>query len=130
MAIPPDPIEEVLPQAHTGVVATVTQLVHREKQKAVPEHEDPSFVGSILELPAEIVQLQIKEVLFGSLVQTGQTLEVLKPPGEYALREGVEGPFLLRQEEQESRPLILGLYGPDTYTVNTIRQARNKLNLP
>ena len=68
----------------------------------------------------------MKEVLFGASnqVQPGTKLEVVKPEGDYALRAGNHGPFLLKTEGKAIQ--IVGRYGPDTYSADTIRNAAKR----
>ena len=129
MALPPEPIDQILPLAHAGVLAKVTKIIRQEKQSFIPQPSDPDMVDIPRELPLQIVQLQIQETLFGDLGNVGTTIEVLKPAGEYVLREGVEGPFLLQRFVEHSSPQILGMYGPDSYSLKVIRAAMTKHGL-
>lgn len=128
MALPPDPIDEVLPQASAAVVAQVGSILFQDEQAFVPQVGDTDIVDVPRELPLQKATLQIKEVLFGSLTSSGQTLEVRKPAGEYVLRAGVEGPFLLSQTD-DGVAEIVGLYGPDTYSLHQIKASIAKHNL-
>ena len=123
MALPPDPIDEVLPQAQAVVVAEVDEILFRARQEDVPQSEDPYMVDIPRDLPLQRVRLKISEVLDGSQVSGGQAVEAVKPPGEYVLRAGVSGPFLLHWKEGETQPTILGMYGPDTYSLRVVKVA-------
>lgn len=117
MAIPPDPIEEVLPNAALIVDAEVKDVQNGPplpKVNAPPGSTDtPQKVGS------QVVTLTVKRVLKGET--TAKELTVEKPVGAYALRAGNKGPFLL--DDSRPRPVILGRYGPDTYSFERIEQA-------
>ncbi|MFZ5468366.1 MAG: hypothetical protein ACOZIN_02915 [Myxococcota bacterium] len=123
MAIPPEPIDEVLPKASAAVLAEVSRIVLQDKKTAPP----PAEFGAT-DLPGkaarQVVELTVKEVLFGSLVKPGATIEVIKPAGDYALRVGNHGPFLLQAPEPgEKTATILGRYGPDTYPTGLVKAA-------
>lgn len=117
MAIPPDPIEEVLPNATLVIDAEVKDVQNgppTPKANAPPGWTDtPQKVGS------QVVTLTIKRVLKGET--TAKEITVDKPVGAYALRAGNKGPFLL--DNSRPRPMILGRYGPDTYSFDKIEQA-------
>ncbi len=125
MALPPEPLEEVLPQANAAVVAKVGEILFRAEQDFIPDVGDTDVVDVPRDLPLQKVTLQVSEVLFGTLAIAGQTIEVVKPPGDYILRVGVEGPFLLAQKEDNTTEII-GRYGPDTYSLNYLRSALSK----
>lgn len=125
MAMPPDPIDEVLPQADAAYVAEVTQILHQDEQEKVPELSDPGDVDIPRDLPAQTVELRIAERLFGDLAGVGDTITVSKPAGEYVLRAGVQGPFLLARQD-DNTPVIIGLYGPDTYSLRVLKAAIQK----
>lgn len=117
MAIPPDPIEEVLPNAVLVVDAEVKDVQNgppAPKVNAPPGYTDvPQKVGS------QVVTLVIKRVLKGTT--TAKEITVEKPVGAYALRAGNKGPFLL--DNSRPRPVILGRYGPDSYSFEKIEKA-------
>jgi hypothetical protein len=48
-------------------------------------------------------------------------VQVIKPEGAYALREGNTGPFLLGNTDAGVE--ILGRYGPDTWPEAAVKQA-------
>jgi hypothetical protein len=127
MAIPPEPIDEMLPMADAVVIARVVQIVHRDQQAFVPEVQ-LGVADTPRELPLQIVSLDIQEVLSGEIFRVGQIIEVLKPPGAYALRPDVTGPFLLMHREGDPRPIIIGRYGPDSYSLHVIKAAITKHN--
>ena len=122
MAIPPEPIEEVLPAANAAVLAEVQKVLVQDPQKPAAPHE-PDATSVPGEAARQVVALTVKEVLFGD-VKAGTTLEVVKPAGDYALREGSHGPFLLKTAGKAIE--IVGRYGPDTYSADTIRNAAKR----
>jgi hypothetical protein len=118
MALPPEPIEEVLPKAKWVVDAEVKEVTGHgpapDRIDAPPGH---TSVGN--KAPAQLITLTIKRVLRGD--PGAKELTVEKPAAGYALREGNKGPFLL--DEGSPTPLILGRYGPDTYSWEKIERA-------
>lgn len=125
MAIPPEPIDRVLPGASAAVVARVTRIVKQDPQKRQAPAE-PGAADVPGEAARQIVELRVDSVLFGTLARPNQTIEVEKPAGDYALREGNKGPFLLQAAKPGEKPKILGRYGPDTYPLDLIRTAMKR----
>jgi hypothetical protein len=122
VAIPPDPIDEVLPGAQGAVMAEVTKVVKEDAAK--PGFVDPKMTSANTLAPRQVVELKISKVLFGAW-KAGASVEVVKPAAGYALRPGNKGPFLLKQSGAAVE--ILGSYGPDTYPEAAITQAANRL---
>lgn len=124
MAKPPDPIDEVLPDATAAVVADVTRVVAQD-----PPKPKPPIPPGVTDVPhdsaRQMIELKIKENLFGPH-KAGEVLEVEKPEGKYMLRAGVTGPFLLAAQKGQKQPVILGRYGPDTYPVDLVKAAAKK----
>lgn len=124
MAIPPDPIDEVISEASAAVMARVTRIVERGKQAPLPKLERPGLVDQPGALASQRVELVIDEVLFGDATLTaGAHIEVTKPEGDYTLSEGNHGPFLLGGEKNDE---ILGRYGPDSYRRDVIEAAHQR----
>ena len=122
MALPPDPIEEVLPQADAAVIAEVARVVSTDPRKASPPSE-PGATSVPGESPRQVVELSVSEVLFGA-VKAGSKIEVVKPAGAYLLSQGNKGPFLVKTAGKAE---ILGRYGPDTYSRRYIEDTAKKL---
>lgn len=121
MAIPPEPIAEVLPLADAVVLARVTRVLARAPQAPLALGERPGVTDAPGTLSAQTVELQIERVVHGTPGRVGQRLVVRKPEGDYLLAEGNHGPFLLRAaEEGGSAWEILGRYGPDSYRLEVI----------
>ncbi len=126
MALPPEPIDELLPQAEFGVIAEVLEIKERGKQDYIPTPEKPDMVDIPRDLPYQVLTLQVKERLFGALGTLGERFDVYKPAGDYVLRAGVEGPFFLVKDPEHKQPVIIGRYGPDNYTMTVVRAAIKK----
>ena len=121
MAIPPDPIEEVLPQAVLIVDAEVKEVVSMGPE--TPKVDAPPGKTSVPQrVRSQVVKLTVKRVLHGD--QKVKEITVEKPVGDYALRAGNKGPFLI--DGSKPTPKILGRYGPDTYSTKAIEAALQK----
>lgn len=117
MAIPPEPLQELLPQAALIVDAEVLEVVSQGPQPPIPDH--PKGATSVPgKTPSQVVKLKVKRALKGK-VQGELTVD--KPEGDYVLTKGNKGPFLLKQEKGNT--VIIGRYGPDTYRMDTIEAA-------
>lgn len=108
MALPPEPLEELLPQASYIVEAEVTEIVKQPGPVSGPR------VGE------QLVKLKVKRVLRGD-ASANDDLLVRKPEAGYALRAGNQGPFLLCGAKDALA--ILGRYGPDTWPLERIERA-------
>lgn len=114
MAKPPEPLEEVLPQAAWVVDAEVSEVL--KTGAAPPKVQAPEGATSIGQKTAsQTLKLKVKRVLKGAAVAE---LVVEKPEAGYALRAGNHGPFLI-----DASKTILGLYGPDSYSFERIEAA-------
>ncbi len=122
MAIPPEPIEEVLPNAQGAVMAEVMRVVKQDADKA--GFVDPKVSDANTQAARQVVELKVSKVLFGEWKE-GASVQVVKPSGAYALKAGNKGPFLLTRVGDAVE--ILGRYGPDTYGEPAIAQAANRL---
>ena len=124
MAIPPEPIEEVISTAHGAVLAEVAKVVTQDAQppmpKAAPGATDVGGVAA-----RQVVELKVSTVLFGDVASVGATVQAIKPEGDYALRAGNKGPFLLKRDGKGLA--IVGRYGPDTYSEANIRSAAQRV---
>lgn len=110
MAIPPEPIEEVLPEATLVVVADVTEVVEQPPAQAA----HAGHAGQ------QVVRLKVSRVLRGA-ANVGDVLTAKKPEAGYALRAGNSGPFLLAARDGTFE--ILGRYGPDTWDLSRVERA-------
>ena len=114
MALPPEPLEELIPQVAGLVVAEVVKVLSGEK---IPQPARGLPIGAAPPLPEQRVRLKVTETVLGGA--SGE-LEAVKPPGAYVLVAGNKGPFLL---DGSTPPRILGRYGPDTYSLPTLKKA-------
>lgn len=117
MALPPEPIEEVLPEATWVVEAEVTQVLEQAPSQPEPPRK-PGFIGPG-KAPRQVVRLKVRRVLRGENVPA--ELDAVKPEAGYALRQGATGPFLLDGATPTAN--ILGRYGPDTWRVEAVEAA-------
>ncbi|MDX2014843.1 MAG: hypothetical protein SFW67_31900 [Myxococcaceae bacterium] len=114
MAKPPEPLDEVLPNATWIVEAEVTEVV--ASGPTPPRKDAPPGSTSVGNLAAsQTVKLSVKKVLRGDSV--GE-LVVEKPAAGYALKPGDKGPFLVDRNK-----VILGRYGPDSWHPDRIAAA-------
>ncbi len=119
MAIPPEPIEQVLPDANAAVIARVTRVVVQDPQQPFPKAEPGATSVPGGTVARQVVELEVSEVLFGDL-EPGAKLQAVKPAGHYTLTAGNDGPFLLKLSGEAE---IIGRYGPDTWSRERIEQA-------
>ncbi len=118
MALPPEPLEEVLPKATWVVDAEVKEVV--SQGPAVPKVQAPAGHTSVgAKTASQVVKLTVKRVLRGETKTTEIVAE--KPVAGYALKAGNHGPFLL--DGSKPNPMILGRYGPDSYAFSAIETA-------
>ncbi|MBS2030991.1 MAG: hypothetical protein JST54_24025 [Deltaproteobacteria bacterium] len=116
MAIPPEPLNEVLPQAACVVDAEVVEVL--SNGPTPPQPNAPQAATSAGRLaPSQVVRLKIKRVLRG---KAPAEVVVEKPEAGYALRAGNHGPFLL---DGAAQPKILGRYGPDSWSMSKLEDA-------
>lgn len=114
MAIPPEPIEDVLPDAVLVVEAEVLEVLSTGPD--TPKvHSKPGMTSTGAKSPSQKVKLKVTKVLFGAPTKE---LVVEKPEAGYALRAGNHGPFLVDKSN-----VILGRYGPDSYSLERITKA-------
>lgn len=116
MALPPEPIEEVMPQAALIVEAEVESVLESGPAPRAAESAPgaTSFPGR--DAPQQTVKLRVTKVHKGP----ADTREIVarKPAAGYALRSGNKGPFLL--DDSKPNPVILGRYGPDSWNLERI----------
>jgi hypothetical protein len=120
MALPPEPLEEVLPKAVWVVDAEVKEVVSSGPPAAKVAAE-PGATSTGQKTASQVVKLSIKRVLKGQ--KDTRELTVEKPEAGYALRAGNHGPFLL---DGSKVPVILGRYGPDSYAFSKLEAALAK----
>lgn len=115
MALPPEPIEELLRRAYRGIVAEVLDEVERGPDVEVEVSRMEQGPGPIDPDPWQLVHIRVREVLFGPTEP--QELVVYKPENPYRLAPGESGQVMLLAERGPlgRHPHILGLYGPRSY---------------
>ena len=114
MAKPPEPIEDVMPNATWVVDAEVTEVLATGPQPPKVAAK-PGATSTGQKSASQTVKLKVKRVLFGEAVNE---LVVEKPEAGYSLRAGNFGPFVI-----DSTKTILGRYGPDSYSLEKIEAA-------
>ena len=121
MALPPEPISELLSGASIVVDAEVIEILGTGDP--LPKPEAPRGATSIgVMIPMQIVRLSVRRVLLnrdGALV--ADVLVVEKPIATYALRVGNQGGFAL--DGASPRRAILGRHGPDSYGIAALEKA-------
>lgn len=111
MALPPEPLQELLPHATWIVEAEVVEVLSTGEQP--PRVSAPAgWTDTGQKVASQRVRLKVTRVLRGAPVEE---LVVDKPVAAYALRPGNKGPFLL--DAAQPTPVILGRYGPDSYAL-------------
>ncbi len=121
MALPPEPIDEVLPGADAAVLAEVVNVLEQAPQKPLNDTQASSTPDKAAR---QLVELKVKSVVFG---KADGSVKAIKPEGAYALRAGNHGPFLLGKDAAGAVQ-ILGRYGPDTWPEGLVREAAKKHN--
>ena len=116
MAIPPEPLAEVLPHATLVVEAEVVEVLSSGPATQQPDAAPGTTSAGWLS-PSQVVKLKVSRVLRGS---ANGELVAEKPEAGYALRAGNKGPFLL---DGSAQPKILGRYGPDSYALAKLEAA-------
>jgi hypothetical protein len=117
MAIPPEPLQEILPHATWVVEAEVVEVLGSGPE--VPRISAPAgWTDTGQKVADQRVRLKVTRVLRGQEVQE---LVVDKPVAAYSLRAGNKGPFLL--DGTLPHPVILGRYGPDSYALAKLEAA-------
>ncbi len=118
MAIPAPALDTVLPDAKWVIEGTVLEVISQDDPGPAPTVK-PGFVDTGHPSPRQVVRLSVDRLLAGPSL--GNEVTVEKPSGAYLLRDGVKGPYLL--SGAAPHPIILGLYGPDTYLIDAVRAA-------
>ena len=114
MALPPEPLEQVLPNAIWVLDAEVIEIVAQgEAAEVVDAPRGATSTGQ--KAGSQKVKLLVKKVLKGDPVRE---VTVVKPEAGYALKVGNAGLFLI-----DAGKTILGRYGPDSYAREKIETA-------
>jgi len=117
MALPPEPLQELLPLATQIVDAEVVRVVSEGEAPEGPSA--PEGATSVpYKLQSQVVVLKVNRAIRGTA--KGE-ITVEKPQGAYLLSAGNKGGFLL--QDGAPHPVIIGRYGPDTYRIETLERA-------
>jgi len=119
MALPPEPLNELLPRSSLIVVAVVVAVLSVGSKPPAPEGAEKLEKGSTSvgqKAAAQKVRLKIERTLKGKA--TAAEIEVEKPVGAYLLDVGNKGPFFI-----DDKGVIIGRYGPDTHRAEDIVRA-------
>lgn len=119
MALPPEPLDDVLPGATLVVVAEVVTV---DDIGAWPKSDKGGPIDGAPNRPEQRAHLKVTRVLRGAPPKSGE-LVVTKPPANYALVPGSRGAFLI-----DAHAVILGRYGPDTYAPDEVEAALRALS--
>ena len=114
MAKPPEPIEDVMPNAAWIVEAEVKEVMATGPTPQQPTAK-PGATSIGYTSASQTVKLTISNVLKGD---KATELVVEKPVAPYSLRPGNKGPFLIDKSKT-----ILGRYGPDSWHLDRIKAA-------
>jgi len=115
MALPPEMLSELLPRAGLVVVGEVTRV---DDTGTWPRVDRGAPLDAAPPRPSQRAHLRVSRTLRGHVAT--DELVVDKPAGSYALHAGVFGVFLLASADA---PVILGRYGPDTFSVDEVERA-------
>ncbi len=119
MAIPPEPIEEVLPAAAAVIEAEVVEVLATGPAQPQVEVLRQGMTSVPQKLPSQTVKLKVTRVHRGPPELSEVVVE--KPVGAYLLRAGNKGPWLL--DASKPTPQILGRYGCDSWSLARITDA-------
>jgi hypothetical protein len=117
-ALPPEPVEELLPQARFVVQANVARVLYQGEKPDRDTHEN--VAGPIPPERCQVVQLDVTNVITG--VDPGSSVTVVKPLAPYLLKAGqATSDVAFVVEGGDPFPIILGRYGP--YPVTEVQAA-------
>ena len=108
-ALPPEPVQDVLPKAKYVFEANVTRVLYQGDK---PERRGRKNVaGRIPPERCQVVQLDVTRMIAGA--DAGTSITVVKPLAPYVLKAGqsTSGTSFL-VEGGDPYPIILGRYGP------------------
>jgi len=111
MAKPPEPLEQILPDAFLVVEATVKEVVATGPKPPEPDKPKEWSDRGTLNASQELV-LDVKRVLRG---KHDGDLKVTKPEAGYMVKAGTKGAWLV-----DKNHVVLGRYGPDTWALEKV----------
>jgi hypothetical protein len=109
MALPPEPVEELLPKAKFVIEASVARVLYQGKK---PERDtEKNVAGPIPADRCQVVQLDVTRRVAGA--DPGTSITVVKPLAPYVLKAGqsTSGTAFF-VAGGDPFPIILGRYGP------------------
>lgn len=117
-ALPPEPVEDLLPKAWFVVEAQVARVLYQGEK---PEHDTRRGVaGPLPPDRCQIVQLEVTNLVIGE--DPGSSVTVVKPLAPYLLRDGQNTTDLaFVVQAGDPFPIILGRYGP--YPLSDVQAA-------
>lgn len=118
MAKPPEPIEELMPNAAWVVEAVVKEVLATGPTPPQPANAQPGATSVGYTSASQKLKLTITNVLKG---EKATELVVEKPVAPYLLSPGNKGPFLI-----DANKTILGRYGPDSWNLERVKSAVKK----
>jgi hypothetical protein len=108
-ALPPEPVEVLLPKAKFVIEASVARVLYQGEK---PERDtEKNVAGPIPPARCQVVQLDVTRRVAGA--DPGTSITVVKPLAPYVLKAGQSTSgmaFLV--EAGDPFPIILGRYGP------------------
>jgi hypothetical protein len=114
MAIPPEPLEELIADARSIVLGKVVAIVSTGPMPPQRKKTHPGEVDIGNKKPSQRVKLSVERVLKGP---APSEIEIDKPESGYTLEVGETGPFFIGEGK------IIGRYGPATHTLAKIEAA-------
>ena len=117
-ALPPEPVEELLPQARYVVQANVARVLYQGEKPQPATHRD--VAGPLPPERCQVVELAVTRVLTGD--DPGSSVTVVKPLAPYLLKAGqntTDVAFVVRAGDPF--PIILGRDGP--YPMSEVQAA-------
>jgi len=120
MALPPEPLAELLKDSSVVVVAEVSQVVETGPAPEQPKAK-PGATSVGYKAPSQVLVLKVGKALKG---KAAGSITVAKPVAGYALKAGDKGAFFLQDGQPHAS--ILGRYGPDTHPVAAVEHALAK----
>lgn len=117
-ALPPEPVEELLPQARYVVEANVARVLYQGEKPVQNTHRN--VAGPLPPDRCQVVRLEVTGVVTGD--DPGSAVTVVKPLAPYLLKAGqntTDVAFVVRAGDPF--PIILGRYGP--YPMSEVQAA-------
>jgi hypothetical protein len=114
VALPPEPLAELLARASSVVVAEVAEVVSTGPLPPRAKKVLPTDVDVGMKTPSQKVKLKVSRTLKGI---SATEVVVEKPEAAYRLVVGESGAFFLESGK------IIGRYGPNTHKLDKVEAA-------